>query len=320
MLHEIGIESYYVLIHTHRGFVHPTYPSIAFNHAILAIRLPENVPSASLYAIVNDPKLGRLLIFDPTNPYVPLGYVPSYLQDSHALVAGPEGGVLVSIPLLPPATNRLLRTAKFNLSPAGDLSGEVQEVQWGGPAADERETFIEEQPSRRNEILDRFLGNFLSSFTVTSASVMNLEKYDQTLMLDYKFVSPGYASAAGNLLFLRPRVVGDKDTGLLRLFTQQKPRKYPIEFAEATRQDDLFDITLPAGYVVDGLPEPVQASCDYASYRSETKVADGVLHYKRTLEIKDVLVPTEKLGDLRTFLQQVATDQEAAAVLRRSAP
>ena len=114
--------------------------------------------------------------------------------------------------------------------------------------------------------------------------------------------------------------MGDKDTGLLRLFTQQKPRKYPIEFAEATRQDDLFDITLPAGYVVDGLPEPVQASCDYASYRSETKVADGVLHYKRTFEIKDVLVPTEKLGELRTFLQQVAADQEAAAVLRRSAP
>jgi hypothetical protein len=320
MLHEIGIESYYVLIHTHRGFVHPAYPSIAFNHAILAIRLPEDVPSAALYAIVNDPKLGRLLIFDPTNPYVPLGYVPSYLQDSHALVAGPEGGVLVSIPLLPPATNRLLRTAKFKLTPAGDLSGEVQELEWGGPAANERETFIQEQPSRRNEILDRFLGNFLSSFTVTSATVRNLEKYDQTLMLDYKFISPGYASAAGNLLFLRPRVVGDKDTGLLRLFTQQKPRKYPIEFAEATRQDDLFDITLPAGYVVDGLPEPVQVSCDYASYRSETKVADGVLHYKRTLEIKDVLVPTEKLGELRTFLQQVATDQEAAAVLRRPAP
>lgn len=320
MLHEIGIESYYVMIHTHRRSVHANYPSIHFNHVILAIRLPESVPNASLYAIVNDPKLGRLLIFDPTNSYVPLGYVPSYLQDSPALIAGPEGGVLVSIPLLPPATNRLLRSAKLNLNAGGDLSGEVQEVEWGGPAADERGNYLEAQPSRRNEILDRFLGNFLSSFTVTNATVRNLEKYDQTFMLDYKFVSPGYASAAGNLLFLRPRVVGDKDTGLLRLFTQQKPRKYPIEFTEATRQDDLIDITLPAGYVVDGLPEPVQASCDYASYHSETKVADGVLHYKRTFEIKDVLVPTEKLGDLRAFLQQVAADQEATAVLRRSAP
>jgi len=320
MLHEIGVESYYVAIHTHRGFVHPDYPSIDFNHVILAIQLPENVPGTGLYAIVDDPKLGKLLIFDPTNPYVPLGYLPSYLQDSHALVVGPDGGVLVFMPVLAPSTNRLLRTAKFDLNPAGDLSGEVQELQWGGPAADQRAMFIEEQPSRRSEVLDRVLGNFLSSFTVTSATIANLEKYDRTLMLDYKFVSPGYASAAGNLLFLRPRVVGDKDTGLLRLFTQQKPRKYPIEFAEATRQDDIFDITLPAGYVVDGLPDPVQANCDYASYQSETKVAGGVLHYKRTFEIKDVMVPTEKLGELKSFLQQVAADQQAAAVLRRAGP
>lgn len=61
-------------------------------------------------------------------------------------------------------------------------------------------------------------------------------------------------------------------------------------------------------------------ACDSANYHSETKVVDGVLHYKRSFEIKDVLVPTEKLGELRTFLQQVAADQEAAAVRRRSAP
>ena len=107
---------------------------------------------------------------------------------------------------------------------------------------------------------------------------------------------------------------------MLRLFTEHKPRKYPIEFEEATRQDDVFDITLPAGYVVDGLPQPVQADCDYATYKSETKVADGVLHYKRTFEIKDVIVPTDKLPAVRDFLQQVAADQQSAAVLRRATP
>jgi hypothetical protein len=43
------------------------------------------------------------------------------------------------------------------------------------------------------------------------------------------------------------------------------------------------------------LPQPVLANCDYAMYKSETKFADGVLHYKRTFEIKDVMVPKEKL-------------------------
>jgi hypothetical protein len=321
MLHEIGVESYYVLIDTHRGFVHANYPSIDFNHAILAIRLPDNVTESSFFAVVNDPKLGRLLIFDPTSEYVPLGYLPSRLQDSYGLVIAPDGGHLISMPLLPPSTNRLLRTAKCDLTPAGNLSGDIQELRWGAPATQDRREFLEAQPSKRAEIFERFLGSFLSNFTLTTASLGNLDKYDDMLTLHYKFSSVGYAKAAGDLLIVSPRVVGDKYTQLLDLFTVAgKPRKYPIEFAEATRQDDMFDITLPAGFVADGLPKPVQVDCPYATYSSETKVADGVLHYKRTFEVKDVLVPTEKLPDIRSFLEQVAADQRSAAVLRRATP
>jgi transglutaminase-like putative cysteine protease len=320
MLHEIGIESYYMAIDDHRGVIHPDYPSIYMNHMILAIRLPEGIPDSDLYAIVNDPKLGKLLIFDPTNEHVPLGYLPWYLQHSYGLVMAPDGGHLESLPLLPPATNRLLRTAQFSLTSTGDLTGQVHELESGGPAEQERAEFLGTQPGKRADIFDHFLGHFLNNFTLTSASLGNLDQYDQNFTLDYKFVSPGYANAAGDLLFVRPRVVGDKGTGTLHLFAEHKTRKYPIQFEVATRQDDIFDITLPAGYVVDGLPKPVQVECDYASYKSETKVADGVLHYKRTFEITDVMVPTEQLPAVRDFLQQVAADQQSSVVLRRAAP
>jgi hypothetical protein len=320
MLHEIGIESYYVLIDSDRGLVRPEYPSMRFDHAILAIRVPDGVDTSSLSAVVNDPKLGKLLFFDPTDEYAPLGYLPWQLQKNYGLVVTPDGGELLSLPLLPPSGNRLLRTAKFELTPTGDLSGEVQELQWGGPAAEERADFLTAQPAKRAQIFENFLGGSLNNFTLTSASLGNLEQYNQVLMLNYKFVSAGYASPVGDMLLVRPRVVGDKGTGMLRLFTEQKPRKYPIQFEEATRQDDVFDITLPPGYVVDGLPQPVQAECDYATYHSEIKVADGVMHYKRTFEIKDVVVPTEKLPQIREFLKQVAADQTASAVLRRATP
>jgi hypothetical protein len=319
MLSVIGIDSYYVLVHVERGVVLPNYPSMDFNHAILAIRLPDSVPSDALYSVVNDPKLGRLLIFDPTNEQVPLGYIPWYEQSSYGLVVAPGGGELISLPFLPGAANRLLRTATFNLNATGDLSGEIRELEWGGPAADERDQFLESQPSKRSEVLDHFLANYLSNFTLTSASIGNLDQYDQDLSLDYKFVSAGYANAAGDMLFLRPQVVGDEDTDYLRLFTEHKPRKYPIQFDEATRQDDVFDITLPAGYVVDDLPKPLQADCPYASYKSETTVTGNVLHYKRTFEVKDVMVPVEKLPEIRAFLQEVAADQRSAAVLKRVA-
>jgi Domain of Unknown Function with PDB structure (DUF3857)/Transglutaminase-like superfamily len=320
MLQEIGIESYNVMISPYRGLVRPDFPLLEFGHSIIAIHLPDSVPDGGLYAVARDPELGRLLFFDATDEYLPVGYLPATLQDTDALVVTPNGGKLVHIPLSSPATNRRLRTAQFNLSATGDLTGQVHEIAWGGPAATERAAFIETQPAKRAEIFDSFLANFLNNFNLTGASLGNLDQYDENFSMDYKFVSAGYANAAGDLLFVRPRVVGDKYTGTLRLFAEHKPRKYPIEFDEATLQDDVFDIKLPPGYVVDGLPKPVQVDCDYASYKSETKVADGVLHYKRTFEIKDVMVPTEKLAGVRDFLQQVAADQQSSVVLKRATP
>ena len=114
MLHEIGVDSYYVLVDTERGIVTPSFPSPRFNHAILAIKIPDDVPTTALYAVVNHPQLGKLLFFDPTDEYVPLGYLPSSLQDNYGLVVAPDGGELLAIPLLPPTTNRLLRTGTLN--------------------------------------------------------------------------------------------------------------------------------------------------------------------------------------------------------------
>jgi transglutaminase-like putative cysteine protease len=317
MLKQIGIDSYYVVIDTDRGMVNPKFPSIgSFNHVILAIRLPDSVTDAGLYAVFKDPKLGRLLFFDPTNPYVPLGYIPSYLQDTYALLVTPDGGQLVSLPLLPPATNRLLRTAEFSVSATGTLTGEVEELRWGGPAEESREQFLRAAPADRQKVFEEFLGNSLTNFSLTSASIGNLEKYDESLTLKYKFAADGYAKSAGDLLILRPRVVGAKGSSLL----SGKARKYPIEFTEATRQDDIFDITLPPGYVVDELPKPVDAECAYGTYKSEVLVANNVLHYKRTYEIKDVLVPTKNLDEVRDFFHQIAVDERSGAVLRRANP
>src|SRR5580704_169445 len=316
MLKEIGIDSYYVMVDTHRGIVNPDFPSIYGNHMIMAIRLPQDVPINSLYATVDDPQLGRLLFFDPTNEFVPLGYLPSDLQQNYGLLVTPDSGKLILLPLLPPPTNRLLRTATLTLGPTGNLGGAVDELRWGAPAGDSRAQFIGSSPSDREKIFEKFLGTFLNNFTLTHASLGNLDKYDENFILHYQFVVEGYAKTAGDLLILRPRVVGDKGSNILT----GKARKYPIECEGTTLQSDVFDITLPAGYVVDELPQPVEVKCDYATYKSGVEVKDNVLHYNRTYEIKGVVVPTEKLPEVRDFFHQVAAAEKSSAVLRRANP
>ena len=314
MLKQVGIDSYYVSIFTDRGVTNPKYVSEFFNHMIMAIKLPDSVPDSGLYAVYKSPKYGRLLFFDPTAEYVPLGYLPWTEQDNYGLIIGPDGGEIAQLPLAAPMSNRLLRMATLKLGPTGGLSGEVNELRFGGLAETSRAQFLRVAPADRQKIVERFLGSSLSNFSLLGASVGNLEKYDENLTLNYKFSADAYAQSAGDLLILRPRVMGGKGSNILA----GKKRLYPIEFDEASRQDDIFDITLPAGYVVDELPKPVDASCPYATYKSEVTMNGNVLRYKRTYTITDVMVPTEHLDEVREFFRAIDADEKASAVLRRA--
>jgi len=77
MLQEIGVESFYVLINTNRGAVTSEMPAYfgSFNHAIVAIKLPEGLTDPSLIATMKHPQLGTLLFFDPTNEKTPFGEI-----------------------------------------------------------------------------------------------------------------------------------------------------------------------------------------------------------------------------------------------------
>ncbi|MGA8266700.1 MAG: hypothetical protein WB787_02985, partial [Candidatus Acidiferrales bacterium] len=125
-----------------------------------------------------------------------------------------------------------------------------------------------------------------------------------------------YAKVAGNLLIVRPRVLGLKTGGV----DLRADRKYPIEFTEATVQSDDFTIKLPPGFVADDLPDPSDVKSEYGSYKAKIEVAGGALHYQRTYELKEVMVPTKNLPELRSFFRVIVADEHADAVLRKSTP
>ena len=124
MLAQIGVKSYYVPVHTDRGiYTEKTPPTMGFNHVILAIQVPEASFKGSFPALYEHPKLGHLLIFDPTSGVVPFGQIPSYEQDNYGLLVTDQGGELIHLPLSSPELNKIARTAKLSLLPDGGLQG-----------------------------------------------------------------------------------------------------------------------------------------------------------------------------------------------------
>ena len=317
MLWGIGIESYYVLANSQRGVVAPKFASmLSFNHVILAIRLPKDVPTVSLNAVVNHPDLGPLLFFDPTDPLTPLAYLPPTLQANEGLLVKEDGGELLELPLVPPTLNRLFRAGKLELTLYGTVLADVQEIRWGAPAAVLRAQLLDAQQSDRQKVLEKFLGEFLGGFLLQGVQVENLEAFDKPVVLRYRFVAQNYAKLVGDLMLIRLRVLGQKGSDLL----EKKARKYPVQFPTTTSESDIFDISLPSGFQVDELPPPVQVTCGSAEYKSKAEVTSGVLRYSRNYIIESVMVPTERLEELKNFYRQVAADERANAVLKRSTP
>jgi Domain of Unknown Function with PDB structure (DUF3857)/Transglutaminase-like superfamily len=315
MLHEIGVDSYHVVINDRRGSVTGEMPAHnGFNHVITAIKLPDGMADPSLIAIMQHPKLGRLLFFDPTNDLIPFGQLPGYLQANYGLLVTSGGGELIELPQQPSATNSILRTAKLTLDPTGMLKGEVKETRLGERASSERWRLrTVTKDTDRIKPIEELLAGSLSSFHITRASLVNLDQTNQPFGFNYSFESPNYGKNAGNLILVRPRVIGNKGLGFLET---KEPRKFPIEFEEATRDTDTFEITIPAGYTVDDVPAPVDADYGFASYHSKTVVNGNVVDYTRTFEVKELSVPVSRADDLKKFYRIIASDERNTVVLK----
>jgi Domain of Unknown Function with PDB structure (DUF3857)/Transglutaminase-like superfamily len=317
MLNQIGVESFYVLINMERGAVTAETPAnIAFNHAILAIQLPPGVNDPTLVATIQHPRLGTLLYFDPTNELTPFGEIGGYLQANYGLLITSEGGELIALPEQAPAMNGIRRAAKLTLNSTGMLEGEVNEIRMGDRASSERWRLHKAAKiSDQIKPIEDLLAASLSLFRITEASVSNLDFPDRPFGFHYRFQAENYAKNAGGLLLVRPRVVGQKASGILET---KEPRRFPVEFEGPALDSDTFDITIPSGFVVDDIPPVVDADYGFASYHAKTQVKGNLLHYTRTFEVKELSVPVAKADELRKFYRIIANDERNTVVLKPS--
>jgi len=220
--------------------------------------------------------------------------------------------------MLPATMTGIQRSAKLTLDATGRLQGEVKEVRVGDQARWQRETLHgTSQSTEWVKPIESMLAHSFSNFRLTKASITNLEQNDLPFGYNYELVAENYGKPAGNLLLVRPRVLGTKSSGLL---DTKEPRRYPVEFGGPSKDTDTFEITLPAGYVVDDLPPAANADYPFASYHSKTEVTGNVLRYTRSLEVKQLAVPLDKVADLKRFYQVINGDERNTAVLKPAGP
>lgn len=315
MLKEIGVDSYYVLVNAQRGAIDATTPAhLGFNHAILAIQLPAGVDAANLPGVQTHPTLGRLLFFDPTNMLTPLGRLDGRLQGGYGLLIAPDGGQLLQLPQQAPQLAGVQRHMQMALDETGTLRGDVEEI-WSGDAADaERARLRAAADGDPAKLLEPLVAESMSRFQISNVSVAAQSDIDKPLDWHYSLQAERFAKSGGELLLVRPRLLGSYSRGFLET---EQPRQNPIEFRYRMRVSDAFDIILPPGFVADDLPPAVDADNDFAAYHSSTQVVGNTLRYSRTFEIKSLTVPAARAEELRQLYRTINADERQQATLVR---
>jgi hypothetical protein len=312
MLQVAGIHGYYVMVDVDRGVVDPQSPSMAGNHMITAIEIPPNVQDPRLKAVVKGRDGKRYLIFDPTNERVPVGVLPEYEQGSFGSLAAGDSSQVIELPVLEPDANSNERTGKFTLAADGTLTGSVDTIRNGAGGGELRNALKRIDEKERREALETAVAHDVPGVVLNSFEYVQPLALDKPIEIHYKMTATQYAHQAGPLLLVRPRVVGS----LARPF-DDKPRKVPIDLEATGHWHDSFDIALPAGYVVDETPDPVNLDLGFATYHSTITAKDNQLHYERDYVVNKVELAASEAGVYRKLEGTILADEKGTAVLKK---
>lgn len=322
MLREIGVESHLVLVNTERGMIRSdSMPDTMFDHAVIAIRLPAdaNPKSRNDMAMIDDGKGGGLLLFDPTDTLTPFGRIGEYLRANTVLLVMGDSARLVAAPPGSPADSGVNRTVTMKLADDGTLTGSVREV-WRGVLANyERERMMDAgQNADLIKPLESRLSGSVANFHIENAVVDSRSNVEKPLEWRYTLSAREYARKAGDLIMIRPRVLGSK---VNRFLETSEPRRNPVAFSTTQQDIDTMRIELPQAYVVESLPEPVTLDISFAAYRSSVRIENNVLIYERVFEQKELDLPLARVPELREFYRAISRDERGMAVLRvKSSP
>ena len=311
LLKAIKIEAYPIAIFSgDPTFVREEWSSPAqFNHCIIAVKVSDTTDTPT---VIKDAKLGRLLIFDATDPDTSLGDLPDYLQGSYALIIAGDNGGLIKMPVTPPESNILERKITANLTADGEVNGTIREQANGQTSSAFRQEVRRLSAPDYKKALEGWLtrgatGAQLVKFT------SNDKKADSTFGLDVEFIAPRYAQLMQNrLLVFKPVIVGRRNA----LSLTENSRVSPV-MLDSQSMNETAEFTLPQGFIVDEMPTPVNLETPFGKYSTSYEVKEGKLLFTRSLTINRATVPVDKYNSVRDFYSKMREAEQSPVVLLR---
>ncbi|CAN5368742.1 hypothetical protein BH20ACI2_BH20ACI2_17620 [soil metagenome] len=311
LLRAIKIEAYPIAIYSgDPAFVREEWASPRqFNHCIIAVKVSDATKATT---IIEHEKLGRLLIFDATDPYTPVGDLPDHLQGSLALIVAGENGGLSRMPVTPSETDLLERNIEAEIGGSGEIQGVIRERARGQASASFRREFRESSAADYRKGIESWLTSGATGAKLDDVLAKE-GPATSTFDIDVKFSAARYGQLMQNrLLIFKPVIVGRRNVTYL---TESK-RANPIQI-DSSAMKETVEFKLPAGFIVDEMPSAANFEAPFGTYRTTYEVKENKLVFTRSLTLNRMLLPLDKHQIVKDFFAKIRDAEQVPVVLLR---
>lgn len=294
LLLSVGITSNYTIVYAdERRDIDTDFASIQGNHAIL-----------------NIPNNGNDLWLECTSQTMPFGFLGDFTDDRNVLVITPEGGVIKRTPAYKNETNLQTVKATITLDDLGNATADVERISKGIQYDDK--FYIESKP--KDELEKYYLSDVWDYNNNLKINTIDISNNKDAIVFTEKLnvTIDKYAAINNNEYLFRINAFNKYG----HIPKRYRNRKQPLQINRGFLDKDEFTFKIPAGYFIDKLPAPKEINTKFGSYKiSIEKINEHTLLYKKYFLLKEGTHPKEDYKKYRSFLKNVARNENSRIAL-----
>ncbi|MGK0386162.1 MAG: hypothetical protein ACI849_000771 [Patiriisocius sp.] len=294
LLKSQGIDSYYTIVNSGSSGldIDEEFVAIQGNHVILTV-----------------PLVDENLFLECTSQRIPFNYIGDFTDDRKVLMIKETGGVIEKTPSYATEENTQKLEAQLILKADQSISGKLNEVSQGVLYGDKYELETKEE-----KIVVKYykeLWSHLNNLDVAETFFVN-DKRNIVFSEKITFDAANYTSQAGDRLLFVPNIFNR----LNYIPSPKKERLQGVELRRGKTYSDVIQITLPEGYDVEAVFDPISITTEFGTYLAKIDVLNSSkITYTRDFVLNNGVYEKEKYVDFVAFVNAITKADVSKIVL-----
>lgn len=252
---------------------------------------------------------GKPMILDALDQFHPVGYPHSNALNHYAWVVDGKSSRWVDIETKNSTKSCL---ATFELDAEGSLKGTINSGSNGYYAISERETFSDSKYGSWKKALE----NIYPETKIDSIEVINQKDINQSLKVNLNCTISNAAQVSGDFMYINPVIIPAYAENPFKL----EKRNFPVDQIHPWKENYILNLTIPEGYILEELPEPVLLALpgNGGKFNHQVKKIDEThIQLVSKVTIKQTYFRQEEYQGIKKFIDLIVEKQEEQIVLKK---